>query len=91
MFIKRSKYYEIGIKEEALETLGVDSEGYLQHPLEGIVGKDGETTLADLIAEALGVDTYATIDSNQYLAPEIINWCSTHQEQNHIWKPNTNI
>jgi hypothetical protein len=91
MFIRKSDYISIGISAKALSTLGTDKDGFLQHPLEGFVGTGGETTLADLIAEALKVETYTKIDENQYLSPEIINWCVTHQVQNHVWVSNVEI
>jgi len=84
MFIKKSKYLAIGIKAEELVTLAVDKDGFIQHPLDGIVGTNGVTTLASLIGEALGV-----VRSDEIEIPvEVINWCEVNKVANHIWESN---
>jgi hypothetical protein len=86
MFILKSKYLEIGIKADDLDTLAVDKDGFLQHPLDGIVGVDGETTLASLVAGALGI----AIDEAT-IPKEALAWCNSNEVTNHIWKANIEI
>jgi hypothetical protein len=49
MFILQSVYLNLGIHPDWLQWVAVDSNGYIQHPPDAIIGTDGVTTLRELV------------------------------------------